>query len=95
MTQLPKSQKEIASQTAEQLQTSKAKVEEFEKLLFKALRSFLVSPDKKNRIVMHYFGVFDFSFKKAVSELRNTKYSSTNNNFLYELYQKWWKADDA
>ena len=76
------------------MQTSKAKVEEFEKLLFKALRSFLVNPDKKNRIVMHYFGVFDFSFKKAIAELRNTTYSSTNNNFLYELYQKWWKADN-
>ena len=43
---------------------------------------------------MHYFGVFDFSFKKAISELKGTTYSSTNNNFLYELYQKWWKADN-
>lgn len=49
---------------------------------------------KKNRIVMHYFGVFDFSYKKAITELKNTKYSSTNNNFLYELYQKWWKANN-
>jgi nucleoid DNA-binding protein len=87
-------QKEIISQTAEQLQTSKAKVEEFEKLLFKALRSFVVNPINKNRIVMHYFGVFDFSYKKAITELKNAKNSSTNNNFLYELYQKWWKADN-
>ena len=91
---LPKSQKEIVSLTAEQLQTSKAKVEEFEKLLFKALRSFLVNPQLKNRIVMHYFGVFDFSYQKAIRELKITKYSSKNNNFLYELYQKWWKADN-
>lgn len=43
---------------------------------------------------MHYFGVFDFSYQKAIRELKITKYSSKNNNFLYELYQKWWKADN-
>ncbi len=87
-------QNEIVSKTAEQLQTSKAKVEEFEKLLFKALRSALVNPLKNNRIVMHYFGVFDFSYRKAITELRKAKQPTTNNNFLYELYQKWWKADN-
>lgn len=44
---------------------------------------------------MHYFGVFDFSFRKAIRELKLSDKSTTNNNFLYELYQKWWKADDA
>lgn len=69
-------------------------MKEFETLLYKALRSFFVNPQLKNRIVLHYFAVFDVNWRKVVKELKVAKNSTTNNNFIYELYQKWWKADN-